>query len=142
MTSTTQHHGRTLAPWPAPGLAWQLRTATSHTTDLPALLEAAARCLEATDAQIRDVDELHALVLDTDHPIAHATLIDHLGQVLTAHPDHRTGKAVVVRPPSLREALADPEDRTAPFARSSDDLEQSRFPMTIISTQPRPFSEA
>lgn len=129
MTATTPAP----ATWPAPGLAWQLRTAASHSIDLPDLMETAARHLDPTDAQLHDVDELDAFVLNSDHPITHATLLDHRGHVHAAYPDHHVGRVLVVSLPSLTEALADPGDRTTPLARPSSDLEQCRFPMTIIN---------
>ena len=127
------------ATWPAPGLAWQLRQAARTTgTALAAQLRAAADVVDGATARVDDVEDLDALVLSTDYPVEHVTLLDRLGDVHVAHPDRTHEQVVIVRHPSLREARTTPDDWPLPLAHPSHQLDQCRFPMTVIAA-PTPF---
>jgi len=122
------------AVWPAPALARQLREHSRTTTRvLSAHLRIAADILEGVGARVDDVEELDAVVLSQEDPVEEVTVLDRFGEVHVIHPQRTGGGPLVVRHPSLREALTGPADWPVPLAHPTSELDQCRFPMFVIA---------
>lgn len=96
-----------------------------------------------TAARVDDVEELDSLALDRALPLDRLTVIDRFGQALTLYPNLTHERVTVVRHPTHAEAaqIADGvrpevvEDWPA-IVYPSYELEQCRFPMTVMHTVP------